>query len=153
VVVHASLDALERDSEGGQLDGGGIVGPQAGLHLACSGTLSAVITDAGGDAIARARPRRDPPGWILTEHRRRDTSCVFPSCGAERFTQAHHLTWRSRGGPKEMKNLVLLCFFHHELVHEHRWSLTPDPTTGDVGWYRPDGTRYRAGPDPPAPEP
>jgi hypothetical protein len=48
---------------------------------------------------------------------------------------------------------VLVCFFHHVLVHEHSWSLTRDRITGEVRWYRPDGRRYRAGPDPPKPEP
>jgi hypothetical protein len=153
VVLHASVEALERGSEGAELSGGGIVGPLAAQRMACSGRLSAVLTDATGDVLARAKSRRDPPGWMLTELKRRDRCCTFPSCGAVRFTHAHHLAWASRGGPTEMKNLVLVCFFHHKLVHEHRWSLARDPATGEVRWYRPDGRRYRAGPEPAGPDP
>jgi hypothetical protein len=43
---------------------------------------------------------------------------------------------------------VLLCGFHHRLVHEHGWRLRSEPG-GEVDWYRPDGRRHRAGPAPP----
>jgi hypothetical protein len=42
---------------------------------------------------------------------------------------------------------------HHKLVHEHGRSVERDPATGHLRWYRPDGTRYRGGPDPPGPQP
>ncbi|MDQ1520564.1 MAG: hypothetical protein QOI55_1637, partial [Actinomycetota bacterium] len=28
----------------------------------------------------------------------------------------------------------------HHLVHEKRWQITRDTTTGTIHWYRPDGT-------------
>jgi hypothetical protein len=71
----------------------------------------------------------------------------FPSCGASRFTEAHHIRWWSRGGRTDLENLVLACTFHHKLVHEYGWSLARDPHN-TVRWYRPDGVRYRAGPAP-----
>jgi hypothetical protein len=33
---------------------------------------------------------------------------------------------------------VLVCFFHHRLVHEHGWKLDRDED-GGVQWRRPDG--------------
>ena len=63
--------------------------------------------------------------------------------------QAHHIRWWERGGRTDLNNLVLLCFFHHRLVHEHGWSLTRE-ADGAVEWFHPDGTRYRAGPAPPS---
>jgi hypothetical protein len=56
--------------------------------------------------------------------------------------------WWERGGRTDLDNLVLLCFFHHKLVHEYGWTLR----WGDDGvleWWRPDGSPYRAGPAPP----
>jgi hypothetical protein len=41
--------------------------------------------------------------------------------------------------------LTLVCSWHHKLVHEYGWSLTRRHD-GSVRWYRPDGTRHRAGP-------
>jgi hypothetical protein len=44
---------------------------------------------------------------------------------------------------------VLICSFHHKLVHEHGWmvSLKPDGTTE---WRGPDRTTYIPGPAPPS---
>jgi hypothetical protein len=85
---------------------------------------------------------------MLRQLRHRDGECRFPACGARQFTQAHHIVWWERGGRTDLDNLVLLCFFHHKLVHEYGWTLR----WGDDGvleWWRPDGSPYRAGPAPP----
>ncbi|HVE63769.1 MAG TPA: hypothetical protein VNB94_08220 [Mycobacteriales bacterium] len=39
-----------------------------------------------------------------------------------------------------MTNLVLLCAFHHCLVHDRGWTLDMD-TSGDVTSTSPDGSR------------
>jgi hypothetical protein len=85
---------------------------------------------------------------MVRQLRYRDSGCRFPGCGARRFTQAHHIVWWGDGGPTGLDNLLLVCFFHHKLVHEHGWSLRRD-AGGDVAWLRPDGSTHRAGPDPP----
>ncbi|HEU4354494.1 MAG TPA: HNH endonuclease signature motif containing protein, partial [Actinomycetota bacterium] len=77
----------------------------------------------------------------------RDRECRFPGCGARAFTEAHHIRWWRHGGRTDLHNLVLICSFHHRLVHEYGWSLARGPD-GDVVWFREDGTRYRAGPSP-----
>lgn len=48
----------------------------------------------------------------------------------------------------DLDNLVLLCSYHHRLVHEGGWMLTFDAGLG-VQWFRPNGARHRAGPAPP----
>jgi len=65
-----------------------------------------------------------------------------------RYTEAHHVRWWRRGGRTDLENLVLICSFHHKVVHEHGWSLSRN-TEGTMSWFRPDGVRYRAGPGPP----
>src|SRR6059058_1325663 len=55
---------------------------------------------------------------MMRQLRYRDVECRFPGCGARRFTQAHHIVWWKEGGPTDLDNLVLVCFFHHKLVHE-----------------------------------
>jgi len=83
---------------------------------------------------------------MVRQIRHRDGECRFPGCGSRRFTQAHHIVWWSKGGRTDLANLVLICSFHHKLVHEHGWSLTRDGADGVVRWLRADGTGYRAGP-------
>jgi hypothetical protein len=45
--------------------------------------------------------------------------CGFdsPSVYSVESAEAHHVIYRSRGGPDEMENLVLLCPTHHTVVH------------------------------------
>jgi hypothetical protein len=78
---------------------------------------------------------------MMRQLRYRDVECRFPGCGSRRFTQAHHVVWWGDGGPTDLDNLVLVCFFHHRLVHEHGWKMERD-REGRVRWFRPDGSRH-----------
>ena len=85
---------------------------------------------------------------MLRQLRYRDGGCTFPACGSQRFAKAHHVVWWRRGGTTDLDNLVIVCSFHHKLVHEQGWKveLGEDGTTR---WYLSDGTRFRAGPSEP----
>ena len=39
-------------------------------------------------------------------------------CSNRRFVHAHHVEHWAHGGPTSLDNLVLLCSFHHRLLHE-----------------------------------
>jgi hypothetical protein len=52
----------------------------------------------------------------------RDRGCRFPGCGL-RFTDAHHVRHWADGGETKLGNLVLLCRYHHRLVHEEGWKV------------------------------
>jgi hypothetical protein len=69
----------------------------------------------------------------------RDRCCRFPGCAQPAtVSQAHHIRQRKDGGPTSLKNLILLCRFHH-LIAVHRW-----------GWtiaLHPDGTVSATSPD------
>ncbi len=153
IVIHAPVDALLSDDRSCRIQVGariqdGIAHARSVQRLVCASKLRLVVEDAHGNAVGFGRASRDPSEAMLRQLAYRDTECRFPGCGARRFTQAHHIRWWSRGGATELDNLVLLCTFHHKLVHEYGWSLARDPDD-TVRWYRPDGTRYRAGPAPP----
>jgi hypothetical protein len=100
-----------------------------------------------GNVLGLGRTSREPSAWMVRQVRYRDRECRFPGCGARRFTEAHHIRWWRDGGRTDLDNLVLICSFHHRLVHEHGWSIRRE-TDGEVRWFHPDGTRYRAGPAP-----
>jgi HNH endonuclease len=111
----------------------------------CNARVQAVIERPDGTVEQVTRPVREPAAWMMRQLRHRDGTCRFPGCDARRFTQAHHIRWWSEGGRTDLDNLVLICSFHHKLVHEHGWQLEPD-ATGELDWIRPSGVRYRAGP-------
>ena len=64
----------------------------------------------------------------------RDQHCQWPG-GCDRppaGCQVHHVVFRSRGGKTRLKDLILLCHYHHQVcIHRLGWTLTlhPDGTT------------------------
>jgi hypothetical protein len=148
VVVYASLDSLLSADGGCEIEGDGVIHAATARRLMCHGRVQVVLEDQSGQPLRVGRLTREPPAWMLRQLRHRDRECTFPACGSRRFTQAHHIVWWRHGGRTDLDNLVLICTFHHKLVHEYGWSLRRHPD-GTVHWFRPDGTRYRAGPGPP----
>jgi hypothetical protein len=147
VLVHVRAEALTGDGAG-ETEGGGIVPSETVKRLLCTSRVQTILEDARGDAIGLGRTSRVPTAAMVRHLRYRDAECRFPGCGSRRFTHAHHVIWWERGGRTDLSNLVLVCGFHHRLVHEHGWGLKKDPD-GNVRWFRPDGSLYRAGPGPP----
>jgi hypothetical protein len=145
VVVHAQLDGLEGGVGGCEIEEGPVVHPQTVRRLLCNARVQTVLEDRAGNVIGLGRTSREPSAGMLRQVRYRDRECRFPGCGARRFTQAHHIVWWRHGGPTDLDNLLLICSFHHRLVHEHGWSVKREPD-GTVRWFLPGGERYRAGP-------
>ena len=106
--------------------------------------------DRGRDGSAdRGRP--DVPGAVRLDDATAPvprSRMSLPGMRCRRFTQAHHIVWWERGGSTDLDNLVLVCTFHHKLVHEYGWAVERGPH-GMVRWIRPDGSRYQAGAGPP----
>ena len=150
LVVHAKLGELRRDLSECEIEDGPAIHPDTARRLACNGRIQTVIEDETGIPIRLGRVMREPPAWMVRQLRYRDRECRFPGCGSRRFTQAHHIVWWEHGGRTDLDNLLLVCSFHHRLVHEHGWSVKRDPQAG-ARWFRPDGRRHRAGPSPPTP--
>ena len=73
----------------------------------------------------------------------RDRHCAWPG-GCDKppaGCQVHHITHRAHGGATTLKNLVLLCSYHHQVcIHRLGWTLIlhPDGTTEARS---PDGDR------------
>jgi Domain of unknown function (DUF222)/HNH endonuclease len=96
------------------------------------------------------------PTEVIPPHLRRavvlrNQHCAFPGCfRPPAACQVHHLVPRSKGGPTNLSNLLLLCPFHH-LIAIHRWGwqirLNPDGTKTATGPY--DGRELRTHSPPP----
>lgn len=69
----------------------------------------------------------------------RDGGCRFAGCDRPTsWCDAHHIRPWADGGPTKLDNLLLLCAFHHTLIHEG-WKLHGHPAT-TIHFQRPDGT-------------
>ncbi|NKR57349.1 DUF222 domain-containing protein [Rhodococcus hoagii] len=69
----------------------------------------------------------------------RDHGCAFPGCGTPpAHCEGHHVKHWADGGPTDLDNLVLLCRYHHQLLHHSHW----DVKIGDDRhpWFTPPST-------------
>jgi hypothetical protein len=103
--------------------------------------VQTVVENEAGDPVGLGRLSREPSEWMLRQLRHRDGGCTFPACGARRFANAHHIEWWSAGGRTDLDNLAMVCTFHHKLVHEYGWRIRRS-RSGDIRWFRPDGSRF-----------
>jgi hypothetical protein len=92
-------------------------------RLACDCTMSRVLlADSMVIDVGRAKRTVSPP--TMRALRVRDKGCRFPGCDRQvNWCSPHHLIYWSRGGPNNLPNLTLLCYFHHRLVHEGGWQV------------------------------
>jgi len=141
VVVHAQLGDLAGTEGAAEIEGGGWIHPETARRLLCDARVQTVLEDGDGEPVRLGRLSRNPTPAMMRQLRYRDVECRFPGCGARRFTQAHHVVWWKEGGSTDLDNLVLVCFFHHKLVHEHGWSLHR-LDGGSLDWRKPDGSSY-----------
>ncbi|MGZ8615331.1 MAG: DUF222 domain-containing protein [Actinomycetota bacterium] len=150
VVVHASVETLlgASDAANAEVEDGPVLAPVTAQRLACDARLQVSLDDVSGTPLMLGRLSRTPSPAMVRALRRRDRACRFTGCERRRYTDAHHVCWWSQDGRTDLMNLVLLCGFHHRLVHEGGWNLQLCPGAR-VEWFRPDGRRYRAGPAPP----
>jgi hypothetical protein len=92
-------------------------------RLACDSTISRVLL-ADSQVIDVGKATRivsAPTGRAL---RVRDCGCRWPGCDRPvSWSTPHHIVAWSRGGPTKLSNLVLLCYYHHRLVHEGGWQV------------------------------
>lgn len=93
-------------------------------QLACDCLLTAIVMDENGSPINLARTARTVTAKQKRALTARDHGCAFPGCGKPAaWTEGHHIRHWVDGGPTDMNNLVLLCGFHHRLIHHSDWEV------------------------------
>ncbi|WP_458682765.1 HNH endonuclease signature motif containing protein [Prescottella equi] len=107
-------------------------------RLACDCHLSPIVVD-DGVPLNLGRTSRT----VSKKQRRaliaRDHGCAFPGCGTPpAHCEGHHVKHWADGGPTDLDNLVLLCRYHHQLLHHSHW----DVRIGDDRhpWFTPPST-------------
>jgi hypothetical protein len=140
VIVHAPVSAFTTGA-GAEVESGPPVPTPIVERMLCTSRFQTVVEDAGGNVVALGERSRLAPAWMQRQVRYRDRECRFPGCGARRFTEVHHVAFWRDGGRTTLENLVLICGFHHRLVHEYGWRAKQLPN-GDLAWQRPGGETY-----------
>ncbi|HEX2065166.1 MAG TPA: DUF222 domain-containing protein [Acidimicrobiales bacterium] len=156
VVIHADAQVVAgREPARGpwlaETEGGQRITAEAVRRLACDGRIEWVL-ERDGRPVGIGRRGRAVPGQLLRVLRHRDGACRFPGCERKRWLNAHHLVHWADGGATNLDNLVLLCHFHHRLIHEGGWRTSGHPGT-DLRFHDPTGRPLRTGVAPRAPAP
>jgi len=128
VIVETSLADLEARRGHGTLDGvAGRISIPSVERLTCGGGIRLLVTGDQGEPLVLGRAER-----LFTPAQRkalvaRFGGCAYPGCTAPAaWTEAHHVRWWNRDrGETDVGNGVLLCSFHHHLVHStaFRWEI------------------------------
>jgi hypothetical protein len=92
-------------------------------RIACDSTISRVLL-ADSMVIDVGRATRVNSAPTRRALRVRDKGCRFPGCDRPAsWSTPHHIIAWTRGGPTNLANEVLLCYYHHRLVHEGGWQV------------------------------
>jgi hypothetical protein len=92
-------------------------------RIACDCTMTRVLL-ADSMVIDVGRATRVVSAPTMRALRVRDKGCRFHGCDRQvNWSSPHHIIYWARGGPGKLPNLVLLCYFHHRLVHEGGWQV------------------------------
>ena len=94
----------------------------------------------------------DIPAGIRNAVRLRDQHCRWPGgCNQPAAAcQVHHIRHKAHGGKTSLKDCILLCSYHHQVViHRQGWTLVLNPDGTTSAWNR-DKTKELHSHSPPA---
>lgn len=105
-----------------QLPDGTRLSHETARRLCCDASIARVTRARDGSVIDVGRKTRSIPPGLRRALEVRDGGCRFPGCGLP-FTDGHHIRHWADGGATNLGNCLLLCRYHHRLVHEEGWSV------------------------------
>jgi hypothetical protein len=124
VSVVMPLDTLTDSVGTATLDSGTPLCPEAARRVACDAAIIPIVLNGESVPLDVGRANR----LVNVQQRKaliaRDHGCAFPGCTrTPRWCDAHHVTHWKDGGPTDLGNLVLLCRYHHRIVHHSEWGI------------------------------
>ncbi|MEY2426000.1 MAG: hypothetical protein QOI61_1572 [Actinomycetota bacterium] len=130
---------VERAPGSATLESGRVISGEAARRLACDAGMVRMIVAGVSEILDVGRKTRTwPPAMRRAIRARHNHRCAFPAC-ERRITQIHHIIWWENGGFTAVINGVPLCSTHHRLVHEGKWTVNWNPTTGITRFEGPHG--------------
>ncbi|WP_370585938.1 DUF222 domain-containing protein [Tessaracoccus sp. MC1756] len=136
-VTISMADLLDRAGAGGVLDSGTELTPGQLRRLAAEAEIIPFVLGDRSEILDMGRASR-----LVTPAQRRalelrDGGCVFPTCTkTPEECDAHHTNPWNLGGKTNLRELVLLCGHHHNIVEpdvsgrRDQWKIQFDPVTG-----------------------
>jgi hypothetical protein len=142
-MLHVDEGGLREDGSADrcELEDGTRVAAETSRRLACDCGVVRVERGAapaeqrsGTEILNVGRRTRTIPPALRRALEVRDRGCRFPGCQS-RYCDAHHVRHWADGGETSLDNCLLLCRYHHRLVHEEGWT---------VEWWGPGRPAFRS---------
>lgn len=144
VMVHVDADGLKGGDAGlCHLEAGLPLASETARRILCDGAYVGVIKGSDGSVLDVGRKTRTIPPALRRALRVRDGCCRFPGCTHKAYVDGHHIEHWIDGGETKLSNLVLLCSFHHRLLHEGMFRMRVEPD-GRFVFARKDGREISA---------
>jgi hypothetical protein len=122
LTVTVAYDILARQLGAGVLNTGQQLSPQAVRRLACDAQIVPAVLGGRSEVLDLGRASRTWTGAARRAIVLRDGGCAFPGCDRPpRWCDVHHIIFWTLGGRTDLTNGVLLCGFHHDLIHHGDW--------------------------------
>jgi hypothetical protein len=123
IVIHVDRDLTEPEGTlSARLQDGTPVSAETLRRICCDGGIVPAAVDDKGAVLDVGRRTRAIPSAIHRALWIRDEGCRFPGCMNQRYVHGHHVKHWLHGGATSLDNLVLLCAWHHRLLHEAGFS-------------------------------
>jgi hypothetical protein len=125
IVIHVDRELTKSDGMlSARLQDGTPVSAETLRRVCCDGGVVPAAVDDHGAVLDVGRRTRAVPSAIRRALWIRDQGCRFPGCMNQRYVHGHHVKHWLHGGATSLDNLVLLCAWHHRLLHEAGFSAT-----------------------------
>jgi hypothetical protein len=140
VTVTVDLDTLVGDKAGSAtLDHGGIVPLETARRLSCDASVRRVVLGPSSEPLDVGRKTSVVSAALRRALVARDRGCRFSGCRRPpAWCEAHHIKHWADGGETSLSNCVLLCRWHHHLIHEEGFAV--EMTDAAPVFRRPDGS-------------
>jgi hypothetical protein len=134
VIVH-----LDVGTGAARLEGGPEVPASTAERLSCDARVQLLLNDRKTNRMYFGRNRRlASPAQIAALTARDGAVCQFPGCSHTDHLHAHHMRPWWAGGRTDIDNLMLVCSYHHRVIHDHGYRIRR--LTDRWEFRRPDGT-------------
>lgn len=88
-------------------------------QLACNASIIPAVLNSKGEPLDVGRAQRAFPTNIRRAVVLRDGGCAYPGCNMPHiYSDIHHIIPWQNNGPTSLENAVMLCRFHHGVVHQ-----------------------------------
>ena len=124
IAVTVSLETLRTGLGHATLDDGQPMTPEQTRRLACEAEIIPIVLDGKSQPIDIGEAKRLADTRLRRALAIRDKGCAAPGCArTPRQCHAHHIQHWADGGQTKLHNMVLVCQYHHRLLHHVGWTV------------------------------